>query len=129
MGKILLAPFFTVCLSLPGCKSPSKNYPVEPVDRNALFAFNQKPNPLMLIVSIDENRKLRLNKIETGTIADSSVLTEKLQAIFDDRERVGIDEREVIIDPQGNAGDEDLEKLIESLAVVKAAPIRLVTYE
>ena len=80
----------------------------------------------MLVVEIDEDGKLSLNKIETGTIADVSLLSEKLKAIFEDREKTSIEEREVVIDPQGKVKNEDVEKLIENLADVKASPIRVV---
>jgi hypothetical protein len=109
-----------------GCQDSPKNYPVDLVDRNTVFAFNQKPNPLRLVVEISEDGKLSLNKIETGTIDDVTVLSEKLEVIFDDREKAEISEREVVIDPQGKVKDMDLEKLIESLEEVKAAPIRVV---
>ncbi len=124
--KNFLVSIFAICLSLPGCQNLGGNYPVDFVDRNAVFAFNQKPKPLMLVVEITESGKLSLNKIETGTISDLTVLSKKLEVIFDDREKAGINEREVVIDPQGSVKNEDLEKLIESLAGVKAAPIRII---
>lgn len=88
--------------------------------------IGEKSKPLRLVVEIDENGRLSLNKIETGTIGDLTVLNEKLQAVFDDREKAGIGEREVVIDPQGSVKNEDVEKLIENLAAAKAAPIRII---
>jgi hypothetical protein len=41
---------------------------------------------------------------------------EKIGAIFDDREKTGFVEKEVVIDPQGEVNHEDLKRLIESLA-------------
>jgi biopolymer transport protein ExbD len=96
------------------------------VDRSVVFAPDQKPNPLMLVVEIDENGKLSLNKIRTGTIDDLTELSKKLEAVFDDREKTGLVEKEVVIDLQGEVKNEDLEKLIESLAGVKASPIRVI---
>ena len=80
----------------------------------------------MLIVEIDESGKLRLNKIETGTTADTSLLAEKLEVIFDDRERAGVTEREVLIDPTITVGSEDFEKLVKTLADLNASPIRII---
>jgi hypothetical protein len=102
-----------------------KNYPVDFIDRRAVL-LGKKPNPLLLVVEITENGRLSLNKIETGTINNLTILNEKLEVIFNDREKAGISEKGVIIDPQGNVKDEDLEKLIESLAAVKSAPIRVI---
>ncbi len=124
--KILFISIFVLSFSLLDCKSSLKDYPVDFVDRNAVFAFGKKPNPLMLIVGVDENGKLSLNKIETGTIDDTALLSEKLKAIFEDREKTSIKEREVVVDPQGKVKNEDVEKLIENLADVKASPIRVV---
>lgn len=44
----------------------------------------------------------------------------------DDREKTGLVEKEVVIDPQGKVKNEDLEKLVENLADVKASPIRVI---
>lgn len=129
MKKIRFASIFMICFTFSGCQDSPKNYRVDLVDRNAVFALDKKPNPLMLVVEIDENGKLSLNKIETGTISDLSVLSEKIKVLFDDREKAGINEREVVIDPQGKVKNEDLEKLIESLAGVKASPIRVIDTE
>jgi len=64
-----------------------------------------------------------LNKIETGKIADATLLSEKLKVIFDDREKASIKEKEVVIEPQGKVRNEDLEKLVEILANLKTSPI------
>lgn len=126
MKKIQLVIIFVLCLSFVGCKGSAKDYRVDFVDRNAVFALDKKLNPLRLVVEINENGKLILNKIETGTIDDVTELSKKLKAIFDDREKAGIDIREVVIDPQGKVNSEELEILIESLMSVKAAPIRVI---
>jgi len=124
-GK-LFAPIFIISLSFFGCKGTAKNYSATFVDRSDVFLPDQKPNPLLLIVELTEDGKLSLNKIETGTIADASSLSEKLKVIFDDREKAAISEREVVIDLKGKIKSEDLENLIENLANVKASPIRIV---
>ena len=126
MKKILLPSIFVICLAAAGCKSSAKSHEVELVDRNAVFAFDTELHSLMLVVSISEDGKLSLNKIETGTISDTAELSEKLKAIFEDRKKAGIDTTEVVIDPQGKVGSEDLEMLIESLADAKASPIRMI---
>jgi len=98
------------------------------VDRCDVLSPDKKPDPLLLVVGITKDGKLSLNKIETGTIADAT-LREKIKAIFDDREKTGFVEKEVVINPQGEVETEDLEKLIENLAESKAAPIRLIKNE
>ncbi len=129
MRTILLVPIVVICLSFLGCQESAKNYPVDFVDRKAIFPIGnhiQKSNPLMLVIEIADDGKLSLNKIETGTIADTTLLSEKLKVIFDNREKASIAEREVIIDPQGKVKYKDLEKLIEAFADVKASPIWIV---
>ncbi len=126
MREIIFFSIFAVCCAFLSCHSSAKNYLVDLVDRSVVFAPDQKPNPLMLVVEIDENGKLSLNKIRTGTIDDLTELSKKLEAVFDDREKTGLVEKEVVIDLQGEVKNEDLEKLIESLAGVKASPIRVI---
>jgi len=127
--KILFASIFMICLSLFGCRDSAKSYPVNFVDRKTVFPIEnqiRKANPLMLVVEIAEDGKLKLNNIETGTIDDTTLISQKLKAIFDDREKAAIGAREVVVDPQGKVKYEDLEKLIDNLAEVKASPIRVI---
>lgn len=129
MKKTLLVSIFVICLSFLGCRDSAKNYPVDFVDRKAVFPIEnqvQKVNSLSLVVEIAEDGKLSLNKIETGTIDDLALLSEKLKVIFDDREKASIKEKEVVIDPKGKVKYEDLEKLVETLASIKASPIWIV---
>lgn len=126
MKKIGLVSISVICLTFIGCKDSARNYTVDFVDRSAVFALDKKPNPLRLVVKITEDGRLSLNKIEMGTINDVKELSEKLKAIFDDREKMGINGREVVVDPQGKVNSEELEMLIESLAERKAAPIRVI---
>ena len=125
MREIWFAPIFIFCLTVPGCRGAA-NYPVDFVDRSEVFVFKQTPNPLLLVIEIDDDGRLSLNKIEIGMIDDRRVLAEKLAAIFDDRKKSGLVEREVIIAPQGKVKSEDLEKLIESLVEAQASPIRVI---
>src|SRR5688500_10884643 len=106
MKQILLTPFVLICATFFGCKSSAANHSVEFVDRSAAFSQDILPQPLLLIVEIDEGGRLRLNRIETGTTGDMSSLAEKLEVIFADREKAGIDEREVLIDPKINVETE-----------------------
>ena len=123
---IWFTQIFAICLSFFGCKDSAKNYQIEFVERKIAFSTDIQPNPLKLVVEINEDGKLRLNKIETGAINDPTFLTEKLKTIFDDREKAGINEKEVVIDAQYEVENEDLERLIESLAAANAAPILIV---
>lgn len=124
--KIMLVSIFVFSFSFLDCKTSVKVYPVDFVDRNAVFASGKKLNPLMLVVEIDENGKLSLNKIETGTIEDTALLSEKLRVIFDDREKASINDREVVINRKGNIKDEDLKELVETLAELKTSPIQVI---
>lgn len=126
MKRNFLILISAIGLLLPGCRNSEGDYRVDFVDRRAVFALDKKPNPLRLVVELDENGKLSLNKIGTGTIDDVTDLSERIKAIFDDRRKLGIDEREVVIDPQGKAQSEQLEKLAKSLAKVKASPILVI---
>ncbi len=126
MLKILRVSIFAVCLAAFGCQDAAKNYSVEYVDRSTVFNFEKKTNPLLLVVEIDAQGRLNLNKIQTGTISDSSVLSSKIEAIFEDRRNAGIVEREIFIKLQGTIKGTDLDKLIQSLMDVKAAPIRVI---
>lgn len=118
-------------LSFSGCRNQERaaNRQVEFIDRNANLSLDRKSNPLLLVVGLNEEGRLNLNKIETGTINDTSILAAKLKVVFDDRERSGIAAREVVIDPPGNVKSEDLEKLIETVAKARAAPIRVIRGE
>ena len=124
--RILPTSILIICIVLTGCRNSPKIVRVELIDRNAFSKLNENPDPLLLVVGIEENGRLSLNKIETGELSDPTILNGKLQIIFDDREKAGISEREVIIDPQGNVKNEDLEKLIESMTGAKAEPIRII---
>lgn len=111
---------------LSGCEISARNYPVTFVDQSDVFSSDRRSNPLLLVVEMSEDGKLSLNKIETGTISDLKVLTEKLKAVFDDREKASISEREVVINLKGKISGENLQRLVESLAQAKASPIRVI---
>jgi len=90
LKKILLISIFVSSFSFLDCKSSVENYPVHFVDRNTVFSLDKRQKPLMLVVEIAEDGKLCLNKIETGTIADISHLSEKLKVILKHTKRVGL---------------------------------------
>jgi hypothetical protein len=124
--KIKVAPIVLICACVFGCGSPGPTHPIQFVDRGAVFSKSHAPRPLMLVVEMDEAGRLRLNKIETGTTADTAPLAEKLEAIFADRETSGIDEREVLIDSNTSVEAERYEELIRVLADAKASPIKVI---
>jgi biopolymer transport protein ExbD len=47
------------------------------------------PHPLLLIVSVDDVKRIFLNREQYGTLADTSVLRERLSRLFDEREVTG----------------------------------------
>jgi hypothetical protein len=124
--KKLPISIIAICLAFFSCQDSPKIIRVDFIDRNEFSMLDKQSNSLLLVVEIDENERLSLNKIETGTMSDLKVLNGILKVVFEEREKAGINEREVIIDPRGNVKNEDLKKLIESLAEVKAAPIRVI---
>jgi len=124
--KVLSITALFMCVTHLGCASSAELDRIEFVDRNTVPSHDLTPKPLMLVIEVDEGGGLRLNKIETGTIADTSLLAEKLEAIFDDREKAGIDQREVLVDSKINRETEGLGELIGTLADVKASPIRVI---
>lgn len=126
MKQILFFSIFAVCFAFSGCPDSPEIIRVDFIERNNFSMPGKQSDSLRLVVAIDDHGRLNLNKIETGTMSDLEFLKEILRVVFDDRERAGISEREVIIDPQGDVKNEDLEKLVESLASVKAAPIRVI---
>lgn len=61
--------------------------PAEPKPDDVTVA---KPNPLTLVVAINKgDKKITLNTEAAGDVSDASALTNRLQAIFKDREATG----------------------------------------
>ena len=121
-----LAIGFTICFIFYGCGGLSKSYPAFSIDKQVAFSPGKKSDPFRLVVGINENGGLRLNGIEVGTIAEPDVLYEKIKSVFDDRARNGISEKEILIQQTGAVKSEDLDRLIETLAKLKASPIRII---
>jgi hypothetical protein len=124
--KILLGAICATGLSLSGCTDSARICTVRFVERSAVFSKDQELNPLRLVIEINENGKLTLNKIEAGTLDDTTFLSEKLKTIFTDRKKAAIGAREVIILPEYEIENEELEKLIEDLRISDAAPILVI---
>ena len=103
LKKIRVFLNFLLLLCIFDCNKQRGNYPVNFVERGDVQSFEKNTNPLLLVVVIADDGKLSLNKIETGTIDDMSVLSEKLRSIFDDREKNGITEREVLVEDEGQS--------------------------
>lgn len=122
---LVRAALFTVLCSA-DCRTFVRNEPVEFIDRKVAFLRDTKSDPLILIVEITETGKLSLNKIEIGRIDDPAVISEKVSGIFDDREKAGISQREILIEMKGRIKIADLERLIDSLIEVKASPVRII---
>lgn len=125
-GVRILAIGFTMCFIFYGCGGLSKSSPALSIDRNVAFSAEKTADPLRLLVEIKENGDLLLNRIETGTINDPNVLSEKIKVVFDDREKNKISEKEILIQRTGVVKDEDLDKLIEMLSNLGASPIRII---
>jgi biopolymer transport protein ExbD len=118
-----------MALLSPACSSPAESSPVVFVDEADALAGdsgNRSVNPLLLVVEIDGQGKLSLNKIETGTIDNTTILSATLKTIFEDRQKAAIDERGVLVEMNGEVRHEDFEKLIETLSHAEAMPIRVI---
>lgn len=124
--KILLGVACAAGLSLSGCMASPRSYSVQFVERSAVLSQDEELNPLRLIIEIHEGGKLTLNKIEAGTLGDTTFLSEKLKTIFADREKAAISAREIIILPQHQIENEELEELIENLKTLDAVPILVI---
>ena len=124
-----LAAGFLIAFVLAGCRVAESGYPVDVIDREVAISLDKRIDPLILVVEITADGKLSLNKIETGTIRDITVLSAALDVVFEDRRAAGISAREVVINPNGEVNGKHLERLIEALTKAKASPIRLIKSE
>jgi hypothetical protein len=124
--KILLGAICVTGITLSGCTDSTGSYTVRFVERSAVFSKDEELNPLRLVIEINENGKLTLNKIEAGTLSDTTFLSEKLKTIFTDRKKAAISAREVIILSESKIENKELEKLIEDLRISDAAPILII---
>lgn len=92
-----------------------------------------RPNPLTLVVTVDKsNLGLKLNNEDTGNVTDTSPLTEKLTAIFKDRENNGVFrentnevEKTIFIKAPRSLKYGDVVKVIDAAKTAGAQPIGL----
>ena len=126
--KVLLTLVFAAWFAFSACQKSSNGAMVTFIDRDEVFTADtfKHADPLLLLIEIDEEGKLTLNRIEVGTIDDLNPLAGKLRTIFEDRARAEIAIQDVVIEMNGNVDGEHFEKLIESLSDIEAAPIRVI---
>ncbi len=103
-------------------------YP-EPKEKTNLPVY---PNPLTLIVQLDNNADLTLNNEKQGSLNDTSRLTSTLKEIFKLREENGVlregtnlIEKTVRIMAVGSAKFGDVVKIVDALKEVGASPVGL----
>jgi len=104
--------------------------PAEPKPDDQTVA---KPNPLTLVVAINNaDKKVTLNKEPAGDVSDASLLTERLSAIFKEREaqgafREGTNEVEktVFIKSARSAKYGEVVRVLDAVKQANAQPIGL----
>ncbi|CAN5365505.1 protein TolR [soil metagenome] len=104
--------------------------PAEPKKDDQTIA---KPNPLTLVVSIENaSKKVTLNKEDAGDTGDPSLLTNKLTQIFKDRESNGVFrentnevEKTVFIKAPKNISYGQVVKVIDAAKQAGANPVGL----
>ncbi len=111
---------------------PSKfeaKVPAEPKDQQNI---DVKPNPLTLVVSINRDRTLSLNNEPTGSVDEPDNLTNRLLAIYKEREqndvrREGTNEIEktLFIKSPTSIKYGDVAKVIDAVKAAGAQPIGL----
>ena len=104
--------------------------PAEPKPEEQTVA---KPNPLTLVVSINKaDKKVTLNNEDAGDVSDASLLTNKLEQIFKDRENNGVIregtnevEKTVFIKSPKSVPYGEVVRVIDAVKFAKAEPIGL----
>ncbi len=94
---------------------------------------NVKPNPLTLVVSISkDDKKVLLNNEPFGDVTDTEKLSERLRAIFKERETNGVlregsneVEKTLFIKSPKTVRYGDVVKVIDAVKLVGASPIGL----
>src|SRR4030095_11404152 len=103
MPKVIIILLVSICLL--GCQSrlrsstDSTNSPVVIVATTDATSAYSNNDSLKLVLEVNGDGQLRLNKIDIGNISDTSELSKKLKVIFDERTRDGIQNRTVFIEP------------------------------
>lgn len=106
-----------------------------------LFPKIEIPNPLpkglpnddsLLQISLEKNKKLKINLQEFGNLEDTALLTKKLSEIFSEREKLGVYEpnsdqivKAVIVKAPRSATYGDVVKIIDAVKSSGADPIIL----
>jgi TonB family protein len=93
-------------------------------------------DPLGLVVTVSENGKVFLNRVEEGTLSDLSALRARLELIFEQRKennvfKTGTDELEktVIVKSSTYMNEEQLSKVVGEVKAAGASPVRVMTEE
>ena len=85
-----------------------------------------RTNAFTLVLTADEEGRLRLNEIEIGTKTDLSELRKRSRTIFSDREQSGIAAKEVILDVRRTFSNDDVRPIVEALEDVGVESIVLI---
>lgn len=103
--------------------------PAEPKDE---LQNDARPNPLTLVVTIDNNQKIKLNADDMGTVSDTSNLSTKLSQTFKERENAGVFkdgtnevEKTIFIKAPRASRYNDVVKVIDAVKAAGAQPIGL----
>jgi biopolymer transport protein ExbD len=125
---VLLIIFMVISPSKPSKFEAKVPAEPKPEDQNVQL----KPNPNTLIVFIDKEGKLTLNKDEMGNIADSSNLTKSLTDIFNYRDANGIfregtneTEKTVFIKAPRSIKYGEVAKVVDAVKFAGAQPVGL----
>lgn len=105
--------------------------PAEPKPEDT--QVNPKPNPLTLVVAVNNSdKKITLNQEAAGDVSDASLLTTRLAAIFKDREAGGVFregtnevEKTVFIKSPRSIKYGDVVRIIDAVKQSGAQPIGL----
>ena len=126
---LVLLVIFMVISPLKPSKFEAK-IPAEPKEEDKDVPV--KPNPLTLVVALDKNGGITLNKEDMGGIADTSALTNRLSQVFKDREREGAFrqgtneiEKTVFVKAPRSIRYEEVVKAIDGAKIAGAQPIGL----
>ncbi len=74
-----------------------------------------KPNPLTLVVNVDETSNISLNSEKEGSFPDTSKLEQHLKLIFQDREKSGFAETTVTVKLSKNMTFANLVELVRAI--------------
>lgn len=109
-----------------------------PTDLKTKLPFEQKdktshPNPLALVIAVDRNRSLRINReSDFGTVDDTGKLVAKLSEVFADRSANGVfddaDEKiqkTVFIKAPSRLPYGDVVKVVDAVRIAGAEPVSL----